>query len=63
MDKIVTLTRAQRVALKRVYDRQPIGQTYRQFRRTVQPELCGPAVMVFWCNMWIGIERDGHAHS
>ncbi len=44
----------------------PIKQsrmTYRQFRRTIQPEICGPAIMVPWCGMWLGIERDGYTHS
>jgi hypothetical protein len=69
--KMVTLTRPQRVALKVIYDRgqnspnsgQAWQGTYREFRRTVQPELCGPAVMVPWCGMWLGIEKDGHTHS
>ena len=76
----MTLTRAQRVALKSVYDRQPLYRrldgavvstgkwrpraTYREFRRTVRPELAGfGAAMVPWSNMWLGIERDGHVHS
>ena len=74
---MITLTRLQRVALKAVYDRQPLeivveafpdksiypAITYRAFRKTVQPEVCGPAIMVPWCGMWIGKERDGHTHS
>ncbi len=80
---MIILTRAQRIALKTVFDRQPLfntpmdraeipaheivrrvaRMTYRQFRRTVQPELCGPAVMVPWCGMWLGLETDGHVHS
>ena len=67
---MITLTREQRVALKRVYERsvyekQP-GEvpTYRAFRKTVQPEVCGwGAVMVPFAGMWLGIERDGHTHS
>ena len=69
------LTRKQREALKSIFDRQPVYAptgpyltrmgplTYRQFRRLVQPELCGPAVMVPWANMWLGIEPDGYTHS
>ncbi len=75
---MMTLTRAQRVALKTVFDRGPIESTpmmldnyygvkrwmtYREFRRTVQPEIGGAAVMVHWCGMWLGIETDGHVHS
>lgn len=70
------LTSKQRLALKRVYDRQPIEAepmmqdryygvvrylTYRQFRRTVQPGW--DCIMVHWCGMWLGIEKDGYTHS
>ena len=73
---MVKLTREQRVALKRVFDRTPINSsgsalvrqsemkyalTYREFRKTVQPGY--DCVMVKWCNMWLGIERDGYTHS
>jgi len=58
---MVGLTRAQRAALARVWARDPQGMTYRQFRATVQP---GPdCVLVRWCGMWLGIERDGYTHS
>ncbi len=58
---MITLTRAQRVALKAVFDRgQHIGH-YRTFRKTVAP---GPGcIMVPWCGMWLGIEPDGYTHS
>ena len=73
-----TLTREQREALKRVYDRCPLNIngdrinpgdpwtpiTYRQFREKAQPELCGyGAIMIHWCGMWLGIEKDGYTHS
>lgn len=73
---MITLTREQRIALKRVFDRAPeqatslswcpprnyfTNQTYREFRRTVAP---GPGcVMVRWMGMWLGIEPDGYTHS
>lgn len=74
---MVKTTRAQRKALKRIYDRGPIFakeivnhvplqvvQTYRQFRRTAQPVFCADgAVSVPWCNMWLCIEADGYTHS
>jgi len=37
--------------------------TYREFRRTVQMEYSGDAILVPWCGMWLGIERDGYTHS
>ena len=73
---MITLTKPQRVALKAVFDRQPIRDeprflesyygivrylTYRQFRRTVRPG--SGCIMVEWCHMWLGIEPDGHTHS
>lgn len=61
------LTRAQRVALVNVYGRDwgenPKPRTYRDFRRTVQREVCGDAVLVPWCGMWLGIEPDGYTHT
>lgn len=62
----MTLTRQQREALKRVYDRDTdtplkVMRTYRQFRSTVLP---GPGcIMVRWNVMWLGIEPDGYTHS
>ena len=71
---MVKTTKAQRAALKRVFDRQPIrsagpegGQrllSYREFRASIQPSFgCDGAVMVRWAGMWLGIERDGYTHS
>ncbi len=73
------LTKDQRTALKTVFDRKPLYRgetgaliwhqgdrpmTYREFRRTVIPELGGyGAALVPWCGMWLGIEKDGHTHS
>ena len=69
---MINLTRLQRKALHAVYLRSdgsshpaifPLKphQTYRQFRRLVQP---GPGcIMVPYCNMWLGIEPDGYTHS
>lgn len=60
------LTRQQRTALHRVYQRtlenpgkQPL--TYRQFRRKVEAGF--DCIMVPFANMWLGIERDGYTHS
>ena len=55
------LTRDQRKSLKEIYDRQPLGLTYRQFRRTAV--VVFDCVMVPWCGMYIGIEPDGYAHT
>ena len=68
------MNRAQRVALKRVFDRGPIWVqspagscityqlSYREFRKSVLPG-GHDYVMVNWCRMWLGIEKDGYVHS
>ena len=57
---MLTLTRHQREALKRVWLRDT-SLTYRQLRRKVQP---GPGcIMVPFCNFWLGVEPDGYTHS
>lgn len=60
----MNLTREQRIALKRVYDRHDPStenMTYLQFRRTVQQGW--DCIMVKWAGMWLGIETDGYTHS
>lgn len=57
------LSRAQRVALKRVYDRGTSEGTYLRFRRTAQYDHLLDCVMVGFCGMLLGIERDGYTHS
>ena len=57
----MTLTRAQRLALRRLYLRNTNGHTsYLSFRRSIMP---GIYIGILWCGMFIGIERDGHTHS
>ena len=55
------ITTDQKQAIKRIYDRQPLGISYLQFRRTVQRGY--NCLMVEWCGMWLGIESDGYTHS
>jgi len=49
-------------ALKKLYDRQPLGISYLNFRRSAYIAF-GDCVMVRWLNMTIGIEADGYTHS
>jgi len=56
------LTRLQMEALKKLYDRQPLGISYLNFRRSAYIAF-GDCVMVRWLNMTIGIEADGYTHS
>lgn len=56
----MTLTKAQRAALKKVFNRTD-GGNYRTFRRTVQQGW--GCIMVPFAGMWLGIESDGYTHS
>ena len=75
---MVKTTKAQREALDSLHGRMLASYieavkrgerptpppTYREFRKTVQPEFCGHgAILVRWCGMTIGIETDGYTHS
>lgn len=60
---MVTLSKAQRTALHRVWTRNSCDMTYRQFRKQVQPCFGDKCVIVPWCGMWLGIEVDGYTHS
>ena len=62
----MAITRAQRVALKRVYDR---GENwhgeklpdYREFRKRAILQF--DCLMIRAAGMWLGIEPDGYTHS
>jgi hypothetical protein len=55
------ITKAQQIAIKRIYDRKDLGISYLQFRRSVQHGF--DCLMVEWSGMWLGIESDGYTHS
>jgi hypothetical protein len=59
---MITLTKAQRIALYKVWQR-PVEdkKSYKEFRKSVQGGW--DYVMVQWCGMWLGIEKDGYTHS
>jgi len=59
-------TKAQQRALLELYRRNPaaVVGSYIRFRRIAFWEFCnGPALMVPWCGMYVGIEPDGHIHT
>lgn len=58
-------TKEQRKAIHAKWRLNPDGHpTYRAFRKTVLPTFgMDGAVMLRWCNMWVGIEKDGYAHT
>jgi len=61
------LTREQRIALLSVYHRDwgkfekpSYLQWRRNARRMIGDDRC---ILVEWCDMWVGIEADGYAHT
>lgn len=61
---MIKLTKQQRRALKRVYDKQAIYTNYRQFRKSVMGTIgMDNAVVVNWAGMFLAIERDGYTHT
>ncbi len=60
-----TTTRAQREAVKRLFDRNPDGETsYRTFRRRFSWPIHADCYLFGkWCGMWVGIEWDGYTHT
>jgi hypothetical protein len=70
------LTKQQREAVKRLYDRSPDGAvSYLNFRRRFRlysswqvsesfgSSGLGDYIGGQWCGMFIGIETDGHTHT
>lgn len=59
------LTKAQRRAVKDLFERSPDGaKTYREFRKRAHYGIpFGDHIMILWCHMWVGIEKDGHTHT
>lgn len=58
---ILNLTRAQRIAVLKLYRRDGRGLTYRAFRRTVY--LTRRGWVAVECRMLVGIEADGQHTS
>lgn len=62
-------TREQQLALLKVWmrdkewNRKNRVETYLKFRRTAYKAFADECIMVPWCGMILGIERDGHTHS
>ena len=60
---MIELTKNQQQALLRKWSLDNQGMSYRSFRRSVEPMICDPAVVVKWCGMWLCIEPDGRVNS
>ena len=60
----MTLTKEQRRAVYRKYLQNPDGaRSYLEFRRRVGLGFAGEYIMLPWCGMYVGIERDGYTHT
>ena len=57
------MNKKQQLSLLRKWQQANQSMTYLQFRRTVQSGIGMDCVIVLWCNMWLGIETNGHTHS
>lgn len=58
------ITKEQRKAIARLYERSPDGEgSYRTFRRRFRYSPLMGAVMGRWCGMTVGIESDGYVGS
>jgi hypothetical protein len=61
------LTKPQQTALARLVardkdaSRSPAWPNYRTARKAVHVGY--DCIMIFWCGMWLGIEKDGYTHS
>lgn len=62
---MVKTNKAQRAALRRIWERSQSGHpNYRSFRKRVLPTIgCDNAIVVPWLDMWLVIETDGYTHS
>ena len=56
-------TKAQQRALRDLWLRDNQGLTYLRFRRKAFHLTSCDCLMVGWCGMVIGIEKDGYTHS
>jgi len=62
---MIKTTKQQRQAIAKKYNQNNDGaKSYKEFRKRAQG-LLGDAscIMIPWCGMWLGIEKDGYTHS
>lgn len=58
-----TMNKDEQRALFTQWDRANNNMSYLQFRRLAFYSHMNGCWMVPWCNIWLGIEADGHVHS
>lgn len=57
------ITQEQRNTLAEKFASQSHFDSMEEMIKASFLEICGPAVMVPWCGMWCGIEKDGYSHT
>lgn len=60
---MTVLTKEQQQDIKSLYERAEIRTSYLSFRRQARYNHIMECVMLPWCGMLVGIERDGYIHS
>ena len=60
---MIPLTKNQQQSLLHKWRLNSQDMSYRTFRRSVEPMMCDPAVVVKWCGMWLCIEPDGRVNT
>lgn len=55
-------TVGQKMALFRKWKQDDQGMSWCDFAKSAGISMDG-CVMVRWCGIWLGIEKDGHTHS
>lgn len=58
----IEITQAQHDALNQKFLQNPDGSVnFFEFKKRVLDH--GDYIMIHWCGMWLGIEKDGYTHS
>ena len=61
---MVKTTKEQRQAIARKYHQNNDGaRNYKEFRQRAETLFNDDCIMLNWCGMWLGIEKDGYTHS
>ena len=57
------ITRAQRKSLYLKWKQDNQKMSYRAFRRSARHAFYDDCLLVRWCGMTLGIEKDGYTHT
>jgi hypothetical protein len=58
------LSKEERKAIYKKYKQNPDNsKSYKNFRQRVYYDSLNGCLILKWCDMWVGIERDGYTHT